>query len=406
MREVGGKPTCVLCGVCVVRTTKGVKQHAKSRAHKQFADPAAPPPSGAPAARARRAPDDGDDGDDGDDTASELVELLGAAATRDEAIRARLPVYAANLDAFRTLEIGRGARAALLPPVAHNPRRECGGLDAPFLTPQVGCIPTVPECLADALGAYFVARRDRHPKVDVGEANLPVASWAEARRALEAAQAAGRTFWCTLFCAQMGHPAWWPKAAKGTHGVGEGDKSVPFFDQIIIGSGRAGIGLHADSYGARRAPVSTCLTLARGRKRIIMLPPSAGDGNITCGWFNGEPFPLEPSAELLARIAAVGGYCFEMSVPRGGSPVAFFTPAGWFHWLLGDTCHAPGCAEPVRACTDACGNWHVAFGGSFFPTTAARLAALSGRADVAPSPAGELVACAGALTQLSVSEEH
>jgi hypothetical protein len=33
----------------------------------------------------------------------------------------------------------------------------------------------------------------------------------------------------------------------------------------------------------------------------------------------------------------------------GRAVVALFIPAGWFHWLLGE------------------GDWHVIFGGSFFP---------------------------------------
>ena len=64
----------------------------------------------------------------------------------------------------------------------------------------------------------------------------------------------------------------WPAAACGTGGVGPGRGSVPSYEQVIVGRGATGIGMHADAYGlgeARRL-VSTCLTICRGCKRVLL----------------------------------------------------------------------------------------------------------------------------------------
>lgn len=413
LQERDGKLVCARCDVCVVATGKGIKQHLKSKSHKLLPKGAPEQPGGAsapeangPRARSRASARGARALSDDDETLQELARLLGAGeAELGAGARARLPEYAAALDAFRA--VAPCARACLLPPLLRNPRRECPALDRPFVTAQVGSIPELPESLDDALRAYFSGVRGRHPKVDVCERAVAVHSWADARRALEAADAAGSRYWCTLFCAEMGHPPWWPRDAKGPRGVGEGATSVPFFDQIILGRGAVGIGLHADTYAPHAAPVSTCLTLLRGRKRVLMLPPSTGDGRSTCHWLVGEPFPHDPPAALLARIASVGGYWFELQVAPGADPLAFFTPAGWFHWLVGDTCHAPDCAPD--GCAPGCSDWHVAFGGSFFPRAAlARGHALPARraaepeqcqrdryADVGGGAAPSANACAG-----------
>ena len=50
---------------------------------------------------------------------------------------------------------------------------------------------------------------------------------------------------------------------------------MPSYEQVIVGRGATGIGMHADAYGlgeARRL-VSTCLTICRGCKRVLLLPP-------------------------------------------------------------------------------------------------------------------------------------
>jgi len=44
--------------------------------------------------------------------------------------------------------------------------------------------------------------------------------------------------------------------------------------------------------------------------------------------------------------------------------LALFTPAGWFHWLLGDVSAASDLPEKSED-----DDWHVVFGGSFFASS-------------------------------------
>jgi hypothetical protein len=71
-----------------------------------------------------------------------------------------------------------------------------------------------------------------------------------------------------------------------------------------------------------------------------------------------SPPPFEP---LLRRIEVVERYSVELSVLAGARPIAFFTAAGWFNWLVGDRCHAEG-----EACFACFSNWHVIFRNSYF----------------------------------------
>ena len=154
-----------------------------------------------------------------------------------------------------------------------------------------------------------------------------------------------------------------------------GPGSAPTQDQVIFGRGRTGIGIHADKYDTARGRqlCSTCITLVRGRKHVLMLPPScavAGKPDV-CAWFgDDDAFPYAPSAELLRRIVEAGGYLFAMeplSTPGAdegdeGEGLALFTPAGWFHWLVGD---APAAAAAAEADGPPPDDWHVCFGGSY-----------------------------------------
>lgn len=356
-------------------TAKQLKQHLKSITHKRFLQQAAlaKPAAGATAAAAK----DADaaaatvDRQDDDSELHALRELCGP-----DAPDALLQPYAVNRQRYRMLISACRSSAALLPPpVLRNPRKECPALDRPFLTAQCGTIPSVPADLDAALRTYFTGRRDAHPRVDVEGADQDVVgSWSEARRALQAAAAAGRRFWCTFYLPGMGHPSWWPKACKGPDGTGEGPGSAPTQDQVIVGRGRTGIGIHADKYDVggdlgRRKLCSTCITIVKGRKHVLMLPPSCAAGSCdSCSWFgDGDDFPLSPSPELLRRLVAAGGYLFSMEPltpwradadDENGDEVeglALFTPAGWFHWLVGDA--------PANSHDD----WHVVFGGSYPP---------------------------------------
>lgn len=148
--------------------------------------------------------------------------------------------------------------------------------------------------------------------------------------------------------------------------------------QVIFGRGNASIGLHFDKdnacAGGSRTPVSTYLAICEGSKLVLLLPPdqtllpAGGDADML----------LNPTPQLLADVKAAGGYFFLLedltqqqqqqqgqhsscSQQHGGSSsgsgndagdfsaTALFMPSGWYHWLVGLT------------------DWHVVYGGSFYP---------------------------------------
>ena len=148
--------------------------------------------------------------------------------------------------------------------------------------------------------------------------------------------------------------------------------------------------MHRDRYitDATETLVGTYIALARGRKHVVVLPPSASRladdlGGADCDEIGGRStsqrraFPMRPSKTALESVVDAGGYWFDLAaLPSAddddgvGDGVAegegdddehvyLFIPPGWFHWLLADSA------------------WHVAWSGSYFP-----------RAAAVPSPTG------------------
>ena len=308
-----GRLKCVLCGGTLVATSdKAVKQHLKSITHKRAVLSSGGSNGEVVSKGSQRPAEQDDEGEDAIE-ARELAFELGLPTPDPD-----FSSYIRHRQHFRAL-LGVDAPGCLLPPpVFRNPRKECPALDRPFLTPQAGAIPVVPECLDDALHAYFTARKDAHPRVDVEELGREVVSWTEARRVLQAADADGRRFWCTFHIADMAHPTWYPKACKGASGVGEGPGSAPTQDQIIVGRGRTGIGIHADSYGPDRELCSCLLTIMRGRKHVVSapacprLPPPVPACPRLCAHLGP---PLVPFATLLS-ITLLSRRCATPAVYR------------------------------------------------------------------------------------------
>ena len=182
----------------------------------------------------------------------------------------------------------------------------------------------------------------------------------------------------------MPTPSWWPQHAT----------PIPTYEHLIAGTGRVGIGMHRDRYVSRTtgatpttAPerlMSTYISLARGVKHVVLLPPTQEGGAVAerlGGNLRDEPggrhgstqrhFPMRPPPTLLAHVVGAGGYWFDIGAPTGDAgstrddprldadvreyatpsarAVCVFIPAGWWHWLLSDS------------------EWHVAWSGSFFP---------------------------------------
>lgn len=166
--------------------------------------------------------------------------------------------------------------------------------------------------------------------------------------------------------------------------VGDGD--VPNFNQVIIGNGATDIGIHIDnaprprhdccsnqrvegaeskldfvdindpqynfclSAGENSVHVHTYITMARGKKHVIMLPPgSRGQDKPFASFFEPKtPFPREVGPVLMKQLQDIGGYYFALEPIDDSQHVTLFTPKGWHHWLLGAS------------------DWHVIFGASRF----------------------------------------
>jgi len=374
------------------------------------------------------------------------------------ALSRRRHCYASTLEAYRAAFDTVAPLLPLFPPTVQDvdPRRGLACAHAtPFLSKEAGALPHgPPDCVAELIAHYLVSGASRAPpNVDVDFETVQLASNGEARRVLAQAAADGRTFWAAVHVPAVEHPLWWP-AGRGAVGGGrvgsqEGAgrsgraTAVPGFEHMIVGSGAAGIGMHRDRYvgdlaGARPAAegakannerlVSTYLALGRGRKHVVLLPPTAegarlaqslgGDG---CDEAYGRresqraKLPARPSPEVLEAVLAAGGYWFDLEASADATkaddadadasnadaedksdgadtktavdgiapaitavgvndesrsssssaeeeeeedefeevePLCLFIPAGWWHWLAGDSA------------------WHVAWSGSFFPAPA------------------------------------
>ena len=251
---------------------------------------------------------------------------------------------------------------------------------APFLTRAVGSLPHgIPDDADELLGLYFSGATRKPPNLDVNFENIELSSMGAARRAIAAAAAADAPlWWATLHVPDLEHPPWWPRRAA----------VVPDFEQLIVGAGRSGIGMHRDRFveGEKERLVSTYLTLGRGIKHVVLLPPAATAlaeelGGDSCDTAYGRTtsqrreLPPSPPPEVLERVMEAGGFWFDLcetTVPGAASEgeegagsdddsdeeeeaaLCMFIPAGWYHWLAADAA------------------WHVAWSGSFFPEAESR----------------------------------
>ena len=215
----------------------------------------------------------------------------------------------------------------------------------PFVTKQAGSLPYGPPCRVEELCSnYLVGGMSKHPpNIDINLVAVEVATNNQAKRALLQADAAGTLWWGAFHVPTIRHPPWWPVAAR----------AVPGFEHMIVGIKDVGIGMHRDRYcgfadvplaslprmsaaateGARIADgkavelvVSTYLSLGRGRKHVILLPPTeAGSelaealGGCGCDDANGRKksqrveFPIRPPPEMLEKVLAAGGFWFDIA---------------------------------------------------------------------------------------------
>ena len=321
--------------------------------------------------------------------------------------------YAFTLDEYtRRFDASTGPLPCFPPPTQDSlglPRHKGTemmppGHATPFVSTSAGSLPRgTPNDVDELVGTYLVGGAAKAPpNIDVDFEPVCCTSNGEARRALTGAAARGASFWAAVHVPGIEHPSWWPQTAR----------PVPGFEHMIVGSGLAGIGMHRDRYcgdgaeagGPPRGKaaeaerlVSTYLALGRGRKHVVLLPPTA-DGASVAESLGGDgcdnaygrqqsqhaKLPARPSPAMLSAVLGSGGFWFDLDADgtgeeKGGeeededeesdcedededeAAMALFLPAGWWHWLVGDS------------------PWHVAWSGSIFPGSASPSRAASAR---------------------------
>ena len=201
----------------------------------------------------------------------------------------------------------RPALPLLLPLILADTHTLPPSCNTPFLCTSAGCLPRgVPDDVDDLVSGYLVSGVSRaSPNLDVDGQSVECTSNGQARRALAKASEQKKPYWVACHV-PIEHPPWWP--AGGTA------EAVPGFEHLIAGEGTSGIGMHRDRYRLAGQPdrlVSTYLALGRGRKHVILLPPTAEGARLAeklggegCDSADGRPssqrtpMPVRPQPEV------------------------------------------------------------------------------------------------------------
>jgi hypothetical protein len=373
------------CNICqcqiVGSSAKAVKQHLKSRTHKANL----PGTSNAATARAKRGGgpkkprsvlDSDEQQDNADDVLVDAARACGVCqwrCTPSMSTAALLPSHIPNHQqpsGVAAVDASTHHQWCLAPQYWPMPRRvlpRAGSQHAlqPFVTRQCGSLHPVPESLEHALHLFTHSGGKRMPNIDVNQQPVAVESWAAVRRVLLAAAASEQDvpFWAAFGMDQdqgFVDPEWWS-------GIGSG-KAVPGYRHVIVSHGAADIGCHNDNYGSCRTDVHTYLTMVRGRKRVMMIPPHAlaqpfheafhvasapattiGDdqqqqqpppsptpsSSSSRPTRTSPPFPRILDATTKQALSECGGFYFDLSCIDNNTPLTLFIPKGWHHWLEG-----------------------------------------------------------------------
>jgi len=124
-------------------------------------------------------------------------------------------------------------------------------------------------------------------------------------------------------------PPWWPVTPENF---------VEDYQEIILSDSMGSIGLHQDKWPGLGTPgpqtyVDSAITIYVGAKRTLIIPPERLT-EIFPDFQNPGPFPAADS-ELAKKIVEVGGYYFDFTTAKDGSPVTIFIPELTWHWLEG-----------------------------------------------------------------------
>jgi hypothetical protein len=124
----------------------------------------------------------------------------------------------------------------------------------------------------------------RLPNIDVARMNVPVETFAHAQTVLAAQTNPKKQLWVSFDAAdELAHPAWFLATPNSCPPV----RLVPTYSNVLVTSGPAvSIGLHQDtdnrelSSAARPPPICTYLTVAQGAKHVMLVPPKSSPADL------------------------------------------------------------------------------------------------------------------------------
>ncbi|KAJ8905994.1 hypothetical protein NDN08_002494 [Rhodosorus marinus] len=294
---------CEVCGVLVsTSTAKGIKQHLRSKPHKD-------------ALRHGR----------------KEVEKKVAVSCQlhgfEDAGMNELPVvHPRELEPVESSFLDPDGFVVCLPPrLVQNPKKHMSS-GYPFLTlkalPHSREDRVIDLDIGQVVETCCCAGGRRLPNVDINGENICVKSHPEALTLLRSAIDEKRPFWASVQAdSEVAHPEWWPA-----------DRMVPTYTNILITQGETcGIGMHIDvDHYANSGPViDTYLTIIKGSKQVLMFPPNGSKEHEQIG---SSSLPKLLTKDQLERIVEGNGYFFTLSAdPR---PRTLFIPRAWHHWLV------------------------------------------------------------------------
>lgn len=228
-------------------------------------------------------------------------------------------------DADSAVDVGDLQWVCIAPDVVSNPRKAVKTRKCPFVTWKALSREEDGESwwfqAEDVIERCCVAGGRRVPNIDLAGENLCVKSFSHAAELLYGAVRDGRRFWTSMQADdEVIHPEWWPL-----------DRLVPTYTNVLMTQGiNIGIGLHVDvdHYAKKGAVIDTYLTLVVGIKQVLMLPP----GDVPQALSTLSAFPRALSKDTLRVIRAQKGFYFTLNACN--RPATLYIPRGWHHWLI------------------------------------------------------------------------
>ena len=223
--------------------------------------------------------------------------------------------------------IGWEGEAFAEPTVAAGKEKKLFQEGVPFLSySQNGVLDLENPLSLEEVIHYCCTPDKRYPNIDITGDNICIKSWSQAKKSILMADSdPTKVFWVSFQAdGLVSDPNWWPK-----------DQAVPTYTNVIVASKKAGIGIHldVDNVGPRKVNIHSYLTLSHGSKNVIALPPNH---TLDLSVFNDQ-FPDISDSNAVSLIREAGGVFFPwqpVSTGMGNIPCTLYIPKGWYHWLV------------------------------------------------------------------------